>query len=310
MKIPAVMMCAMIGAGTLAAGPVITGFNAARGGALSLKEGSATATLRASIAASFPNATLQAVGTVTAGGLSGCDVVMLASPTGGVSAIAPLTSQEQTELLSFVLSGHGAVIFSDNDSFAGGASQPANLSLLAPFGMTCTGTGPGWMRAAAIANPSGSPVTDGPFGVVNSYAVGWSGWFQSLGSSTVLGRLADNNTPSLAVIPRGVLGPGSGPVVIFSDSTMIYDGYYPSVNVPVVMNAIAFAAGPGCPGDFNSDDVVNDADFSIFVRGYDLLDCSDPLMQPGCPADLNSDGMVDDADFVIFVAGYDRLVCP
>ncbi len=68
--------------------------------------------------------------------------------------------------------------------------------------------------------------------------------------------------------------------------------------------------GPTCPADLNHDDVVDDADFVIFVPAYNLLDCSDPLMPPGCPADLNRDGVVDDADFVIFLAQYNELICP
>jgi hypothetical protein len=32
-------------------------------------------------------------------------------------------------------------------------------------------------------------------------------------------------------------------------------------------------------------------------------------MDAGCPADLNSDDVVDDADFVVFVSAYDQLLC-
>lgn len=65
-----------------------------------------------------------------------------------------------------------------------------------------------------------------------------------------------------------------------------------------------------CPGDLNNDQMVDDADFSIFVVAYDILDCADPSMTPGCPADLNADALVDDADFSIFVVAYDALLCP
>ncbi|MFO0861106.1 MAG: hypothetical protein U0570_11150 [Phycisphaerales bacterium] len=306
----AAAVCALLTGSFAIAGTVLTGFTAARGGALSLKEGSAAASLRASIAASFPGATLHASTTMMPADLAGCDVVVLASPSGGVSAITPLSGAEQSALLNFVLAGHGAVIFSDNDTFAGGASQPANLSLLAPFGVTCTGTGAGWLRTATVASPAGSAVTNGPFGFVTRYDVGWSGWFSTLGSGAVAARLADNNQPALAVIPRGALGPGSGAVVLFSDATMIFDGYYSSVNAPVVMNAIALALGPSCTGDLNGDGLVDDADFSIFAGAYNLLDCADALMPAGCPADLNSDALVNDDDFVLFVAGYNDLVCP
>jgi hypothetical protein len=68
---------------------------------------------------------------------------------------------------------------------------------------------------------------------------------------------------------------------------------------------------PGdCPSDLNRDGLVEDADFSIFIVAYDLLDCADPAMPPGCPADINNDGFVDDADFQVFVIAYDQLLCP
>ncbi|HEX8877859.1 MAG TPA: hypothetical protein VF777_14005 [Phycisphaerales bacterium] len=65
-----------------------------------------------------------------------------------------------------------------------------------------------------------------------------------------------------------------------------------------------------CPADLNSDDLVDDADFGVFVVAYDLLSCSEPSMPAGCPSDLNNDGAVDDADFSIFAVAYDTLLCP
>lgn len=65
-----------------------------------------------------------------------------------------------------------------------------------------------------------------------------------------------------------------------------------------------------CIGDLNSDGVVDDADFTLFVKAYNILGCSLPGMPAGCPADFNSDGVVDDADFVLFVPAYNALICP
>lgn len=62
-----------------------------------------------------------------------------------------------------------------------------------------------------------------------------------------------------------------------------------------------------CPGDFNADNVVDDADFAVFTVGYDTL------VTPGgayTGSDLNGDGVVDDGDFAVFAARYDALVCP
>lgn len=68
--------------------------------------------------------------------------------------------------------------------------------------------------------------------------------------------------------------------------------------------------GPTCPSDLNHDEVVDDADFSIFSLAYNIFDCADPTMPSECPSDLNRDGVVDDADFLIFVAQYNNFLCP
>ncbi|MBL8875903.1 MAG: PEP-CTERM sorting domain-containing protein [Phycisphaerae bacterium] len=65
-----------------------------------------------------------------------------------------------------------------------------------------------------------------------------------------------------------------------------------------------------CPADFNHDGFVEDADFTLFVSAYNILECADLAMSSGCPADLNGDGFVDDADFTLFVVAYNELVCP
>ncbi|MBN8597382.1 MAG: hypothetical protein J0L78_06870 [Planctomycetes bacterium] len=65
-----------------------------------------------------------------------------------------------------------------------------------------------------------------------------------------------------------------------------------------------------CPGDLNSDGLVDDADFVQFAGAYDILECSSGSMPANCPADLNGDELVDDADFVLFAAAYDALLCP
>ncbi|MBS0189791.1 MAG: hypothetical protein U0573_13575 [Phycisphaerales bacterium] len=72
----------------------------------------------------------------------------------------------------------------------------------------------------------------------------------------------------------------------------------------------SFTASPACPCDLNHDGQVDDADFSIFVVAYNMLDCADPSMPANCPSDFNHDGAVDDADFIPFVAAYNELLCP
>ena len=95
----------------------------------------------------------------------------------------------------------------------------------------------------------------------------------------------------------------------------VFAGSTPVTAGSTVIGASGKDWGPGtqppdpCPGDFNIDGVVDDADFVIFVNSYNILDCADPAMPEGCPGDMNGDGFVDDADFVDFAFAYNNLVC-
>lgn len=69
----------------------------------------------------------------------------------------------------------------------------------------------------------------------------------------------------------------------------------------IYIDDLSIVQDPSCPADFNGDDMVDDADFSIFSPSYDnLIDFR---------ADINGDGLTDDADFSIFVQAYDMLLC-
>ncbi|MGH7244837.1 MAG: beta-propeller fold lactonase family protein [Phycisphaerales bacterium] len=61
-----------------------------------------------------------------------------------------------------------------------------------------------------------------------------------------------------------------------------------------------------CPGDLNNDNLVDDADFQIFIMSYDQLVVPPASMA----ADLNHDALVDDTDFQVFVVSYNQLLCP
>ena len=70
----------------------------------------------------------------------------------------------------------------------------------------------------------------------------------------------------------------------------------------IYIDDLSVVQDPSCPADLNGDDMVDDADFSLFVVPYDnLVDFR---------ADLNGDGLTDDADFSIFVVAYNDLLCP
>jgi hypothetical protein len=65
-----------------------------------------------------------------------------------------------------------------------------------------------------------------------------------------------------------------------------------------------------CPGDFNNDNVTDDADFVLFAGAYNTLLCPGGNVITSCPWDINGDGEVSDADFVLFAEGYNALLCP
>ncbi len=301
---------ALLVAASCSGGLSIVGFNASRGGGFSLADGWLITQLRSAVQSAFPGVLIGSIGELSDPPLAASRVTVLMSTKTGVVAISPLAAAEQKSLLASVVAGRGAVLFSDNETFAGGASQPANLSLLASFGVTSEGTGDPWQRGATVSNPASSPVTNGKFGRISSFSVGWTGWFANTGGGNVLATANDNGKPVLLGFPRGSFGPGSGAVVIFADCTMTADGFLTSENQNLILNALAYAAGMTCPGDLSDDGQVDDPDFSIFVVAYDVLDCADPTMPADCPADLNRDGLVDDSDFVIFIAAYDALLCP
>ncbi|MGH7244037.1 MAG: LamG domain-containing protein [Phycisphaerales bacterium] len=100
-----------------------------------------------------------------------------------------------------------------------------------------------------------------------------------------------------------------GPCVGF-DGTIRYTGFLDDIRFYNRFLTDAELRTFACATDMNSDLFVDDADFSIFVQQYNVLDCGDVAMPFNCSADFNQDQLVDDTDFVIFVGEYDQLVCP
>jgi hypothetical protein len=138
-------------AGQVSAGPIVACFDTVRGGVCSISSGFGMTELRAAILAAFPATTFRPLGVLTGAGLQGADVVVLVvTRDGSSSAITPLTEAEQAALVGFVAAGGGAVVFVDNDSFAGLGTAAANQSLVSPFGVTVAGTGLQWPVTATV----------------------------------------------------------------------------------------------------------------------------------------------------------------
>ncbi len=119
---------------------------------------------------------------------------------------------------------------------------------------------------------------------------------------------------------------GDGRAKLFVDGILKIDAPLGPPDVDIARNEVFFGDytfagqsqtelafirfGPRCPCDLNGDGLVDDSDFTIFVRAYDTLDCTDSTMPAGCPSDFNGDAVVDDTDFQVFVLAYNELVCP
>ena len=147
------VLAAMFAAATsqfAAAGLVVGGFDAARGGFESLAPGEDSA-LASDISSAYPGTTFSFANTLTPSFLSGVQAVILGVATTDTSAVTPLSTSEQSALLNFVLGGGTALIFADNSTFASGAAA-TNASFVSPFGVTITGTLNGG-QTAPIINP-------------------------------------------------------------------------------------------------------------------------------------------------------------
>ena len=132
---------------------------------------------------------------------------------------------------NFVLAG-GALIATTDDT---------NHTMVDAFGLT-----QGDFEAIPSENvitEAGHPIADGPFGHVTGYS-GYSlaGHYPSLGPyAHEVGRYADRPGTTLAVIERGVLGPGSGPVIFVADIDVFTDHAYAALNATLIKNIFAFA---------------------------------------------------------------------
>jgi Concanavalin A-like lectin/glucanases superfamily/PKD domain len=256
--------------GTSHAGFTIGGFDTSRGGYYSFPSGGYLTEARSSLSAHFPGVSYVSFPQLTQQSLSGLDILMLSVGTSNVSATTPLTTSEQSALLTFVKNGGCAVLFPDNSSFDW-IAPVVNESLIDPFGMDSTGTLYGGV--VATVRVDGSPVTDGRFGTVRTLYQNYPGGLTNLGPYA--SPVATNPLgTALAYIESGAVSPGSGRVVVYTDVNSFGNesvaGMYYS-NEALFLNTIDYCTQPliggSCiqppsgmvgwwPGDGNADDVV------------------------------------------------------
>jgi len=237
---------------------VVGGFDAARASGAAMATGTFTCGMRSAILEAFPCTEFTEANVLTTAYLSTLDLVVLSSARSATTVITPLTAAEQTALRSFVDNGGAAILLLDNSTFAGGFTDPANESLIDPFGMDVTGTLTGNQAATVTASHM---TVNGPYGSVASYVTIFPGWLDNLGAhAQAVARLNANLQTCMAVIEPSALAPGSGGVVIASDTSPWF--FLTPQTRPLVTNSVLFAAGPGplC------DPVTN----PLVIGGFDI----------------------------------------
>lgn len=241
----AVLLLSTALAASPALGQRIGGFDGSRGGTQSLVDSASMLDVRAAIFATFPGAVLSGAPELTPAYLDTVEMVLLGVGFGGGDTpITPLSAAEQQALRDFVDAGGSAFIFSDNDTFAGPASDPANESLLDPFGLDTTGNVDG-AAPITVSDPS-HPIVDGPFGSIAAATLAFAGWYDELGPSVPIATLDANGEPVLAVIEKDALAPGSGLVVLLADCTILLDGFGTNETNTLILNSIDAAMPPPC----------------------------------------------------------------
>jgi hypothetical protein len=217
---------------------VIGGFDYIRSGGASFPIGGSFSQARSAILSNYPATVFASFTTLAATNLANVDILIIGTAATITNDINPLSTEEQAALLDFVKTGGAAVLFTDNNSFSAFA-YAANTGFLAPFGMGSDGALVGEVPAV-VPTPSQHPLTRGPFGSVSRFTEFVPGAITNLGPYAI--SLATNFAgTALAVIDPGVIVPGSGPVVAFSDISGFWDtdGYFPG-NATLFLNVIDY----------------------------------------------------------------------
>lgn len=258
-----------IAAGNVAAQVRVGAFDEGRGGPMSLASGASVTIVRANLrGACAAQPIFSSTGTLTPEFLGSVDALIVSSVRTYQSSIAPLSASEQAALVLFVQGGGGLIIFVDNLNFGGHDPTTPNGSLLAPFGfgidditawpdpVTSTGQSP-----VTIGVPHFNVLLGGKLDVVPS-------------SAQVLARLDSDQTPMLCAIPRGAISPGSGPVVVFADISLITDLFVlPEQGGALLNNALAFVSPEPSPCYANCDGspcapILTANDFQCFLDKF------------------------------------------
>jgi len=259
----------------------------------SLVSGSDLIDARNAIEENFVDKTISQIGvsTISAKHLRHSDILFASVQRDdeflGDNVITPLTDTEQDALLAFVKRG-GCTILMVSDNLGDDDLPVVNQSFVAPFGMTVQGyTSPS--GGLAITDPSASSVTSGPFGEVTmmEWGVGIIGGISELGPYAT--SLADSPIGSaLAVIEPNAISPGSGGVVIFTNTFVFDNGGFFTQHQALFLNTLNFCLENMQP----SPEIHYDGPDGDFTRIIKVADGSfTRYMKSGLEYRFNADGM-------------------
>lgn len=212
-------------------GFVIGAYDSVRAGSFSVFSLGISAIIESSITDSTVIGTPELTDTF----LQGIDVLLLTSNYSFISHVSPLTASERSALLGFIMNGGGVVATtSDAPSF----TEPFDVVIGRDSGPLAS--------TSTVPNPSASPVTDGPFGIITTYTTnlfgGVNNIFSDLGSMATPIGFNGHGSPTLAVIEESAYGPGSGRVVLFADPETALESLFHGNGL--VLNAIVYVAVP------------------------------------------------------------------
>jgi hypothetical protein len=215
----------------------IVGFDLSRGGSYNLE---AQSGVRTAISDALPNARFTYTGSLSGEVLAEARGLVIMSPFSDVSAVTALSTTEKTALTDFVKAGGFAVILSDNNSSDGWTTT--NNSFVSPFGVATTGS---FNAAVSIIDPTGNPISNGPFGLVTSLTGVAQGAFTTTPEAfKPLAQLSGGQQIVAGYFEQNALGTGSGAVLFVGDANVYNAGWATAANYDLLSNFVTFATVP------------------------------------------------------------------
>lgn len=200
--------------------------------------------------------------------------------------ITPLSPEEQTALGDWVHAGGSAFLVFDHADYG-----ESNLG--SAFGVhTEAGL---WGTWPVTLDPA-TPITNGPFGVIETTVMAGVGWFDTdalLPGFVPSGWLDTNAEVVQGYYDFGILSEGSGVIASQGDTTKLWSPSWREEAGAMVSNFYAYAlAGPSCVGDLDGSGALDFGDLLAILAAWGPCEGE-------CPEDLDGSGAVDFGDLLL-----------